>query len=189
MDEVDAAGEWASNWATGGMTTVVITGFMATGKTSVGRELARRLAVPFVDTDTLVEDAEGRSVAEIFAVDGEAHFRSAEKAAIATALAIPNAVVATGGGAVLDAENMRRLRAAAPIVCLVASADVIEARARAAGAARPLLAAADARARIETLMAQRAEAYAQADLQIDTSHRDVADLVDEIESFLRTARQ
>lgn len=170
------------------MTTVVITGFMATGKSSVGRELARRLSVPFVDTDSLIEDAEGRSVSEIFAADGEAYFRGAEKTAIATALTVPSAVVATGGGAVLEPANVARLRAAAPIVCLHASADVIEARARAAAESRPLLAGADARTRIEELMAQRAPAYARADLQIDTSCRGVADLVDEIESFLQASR-
>lgn len=187
-DEANAI-DGAMGRAAGGMTTVVITGFMATGKSSVGRELARRLAVPFLDTDVLIEGAEGRSVAEIFAVDGEAHFRQAEKAAITTALATSGAVVATGGGAVLDADNLRRLRAAAPIVCLQASADVIEARARAEGESRPLLAGEDARARIEELLAQRAAAYEQADLQIDTSQRDVAELVDEIESFLKTARR
>jgi len=169
------------------MTTVVITGFMATGKSSVGRALAQRLSVPFVDTDALVEKAEGRSVSDIFAAEGEEYFRAAEKAAISAALAVPGAVVATGGGAVLDPENMRAMQAAAPIVCLRASAAAIEARARAGGASRPLLAGAAPREKIEELLALREPAYARADLLMDTTNRAVADLVEEIQSFLQTA--
>lgn len=170
------------------MTTVVITGFMGTGKTSVGRALAERLSVPFVDTDDLVEKDEGRSIADIFASDGEPHFRQAERQAVVAALEVSGAVVATGGGAVMDPENLRRLKAAAPLVCLMADAETIEARTRAQGASRPLLARPDARERIEKLLEERAAAYAQADLQIDTSNRDVDDLVEQIASFLRTKR-
>ncbi len=166
------------------MTTVVITGFMGTGKTSVGRALAQRLSVPFVDTDSLVEQVEGVSVTEIFASRGEEYFRKAEKAAIAEALRVPAAVVATGGGAVVDDDNSSTLKAAAPLVCLTARADLIEARARQQGATRPLLAGADPRRRIEELLAQRAPAYAKADLQIDTSDRGVDEIVDEIATFL-----
>ncbi len=168
------------------MTTVVITGFMGTGKTSVGRALARHLSVPFVDTDTLVEDDEGCSVSDLFAAQGEAYFRAAEKRAIAAALEIPRAVVATGGGAVVDPDNLRTLKAAAPMVCLSADAAVIEARTRAQGSSRPLLSDPDPRARIGELLEQRMSAYAQADLQIDTSKRDLDDLVDEIATFLGT---
>ncbi len=170
------------------MTTVVITGFMATGKTSVGRELARRLSVPFVDTDALVEAAERRPVHEIFAAEGEEYFRAAERAALAKALSVPGAVVATGGGAVLDADNVARMKAAAPMVCLCADAGIIEKRAQLAGSSRPLLAGDEARSRIVELLRQRAPAYATADLQIDTSNRDLADLVGEIAAFLQTAR-
>lgn len=166
------------------MTTVVITGFMGTGKTSVGRALAARLGTRFVDTDTLVEEREGRSVSEIFATDGEAHFRAAEKAAIDAALAQPGAVVATGGGAIVDRPNLDKLKAAAPLVCLTARANVIEARVRAEGATRPLLADPDPRRRIEELLAQRKSAYDQADLQIDTSDRDLDDIVAQIADFL-----
>jgi len=168
------------------MTTVVITGFMGTGKTSVGRALAGRLGVPFADTDSLIEKREGRSVTEIFDDRGEAYFRKVEKQAIAEALAIPGAVVATGGGAVLDADNAEVLCKAAPLVCLSARPDVIEARTRAQGGTRPLLSGADSEGRIAALLAQRAEAYARADRQIDTSDRDLEDLVGEIGAFLDT---
>jgi len=164
---------------------VVLTGMMGTGKTSVGERLAARLGAPFVDTDTLVERAEGRSVAAIFAADGEAAFRAAERRAIGAALAVPRAVVATGGGAIVDAENLAALRAAAPIVCLTARPEVMLGRASAAGPTRPLLQGADPAARLAALLAERAPAYAQADLTIDTSTRALDDVVVEVLAFLR----
>lgn len=167
------------------MTIVVLTGMMGTGKTSVGERLAERLGAAFVDTDDLVERAAGRSVAAIFASDGEAAFRVAEKRAIREALAVPRAVVATGGGAIVDPENLAALRAAAPLVCLTARPEVILARARAAGATRPLLQDAEPAARIAALLAARAPAYAQADLTLDTSARALDDVVAEVLAFLR----
>src|SRR6266404_4767074 len=98
---------------------------MATGKTEVGRRLARRLGRPFVDIDGLVEAASGKKVADIFASEGEARFRQLERAAVAEACLVSEAVVATGGGTLLDAENRRRLAAAGPIVCLAASPEEI----------------------------------------------------------------
>ena len=79
----------------------------ATGKTEVGRRLARALGWPFVDTDALVEEAAGRSVAAIFAEEGEAAFRARERTAVAEACASPAAVIAVGGGALLDPDNRR----------------------------------------------------------------------------------
>jgi shikimate kinase len=167
------------------MTTVILTGFMGTGKTSVGECLAARLGVPFVDTDRLVEAEAGRSVAAIFAEAGEAAFRAAERRAIDTALAVPKAVVAAGGGAIVDAANLALLRAAAPIVCLTARPAVIWRRVRAAGPTRPLLATDDPEARIAMLLAERAAAYAQADLTVDTSERSPEELADVLIDFVR----
>lgn len=161
------------------MVKVVLTGFMATGKTAVGERLAERLGGVFVDTDALIERAEGCSVDQIFAQHGEAYFRAAERRAIAEAIAVPNAIIATGGGAIIDAENFERLHDAAPIVCLTAPADVILARTR-RGRPRPLLAGPDPAARIRELIRVRAEAYAQADLTIDTATLDIEGVVDHI---------
>ncbi|MGH7789702.1 MAG: shikimate kinase, partial [Candidatus Binatia bacterium] len=102
------------------MATVVLTGFMGTGKSSVGERLAARLGAPFVDTDLLIERRAGRPIAALFAAEGEAPFRALERQAIAEAVGVPRAVIATGGGAIVDAENLATLRAAAPIVCLTA---------------------------------------------------------------------
>ena len=105
------------------MPRLVLTGFMATGKTEVGRLLACRLGRPFVDTDGLVETAARCSVAQIFAGDGEAYFRRLERDAVEEACAVPDAVIATGGGTLLDPDNRRRLVGAGPVVCLTASAN------------------------------------------------------------------
>lgn len=168
------------------MATVVLTGFMGTGKTSLGERLAARLDRPFVDTDTLIERREGRSIAAIFARDGEAHFRRVERRAIGEALTVPNAVVATGGGAIVDPENRAALRAAAPLVCLTARPEIILARTRSAGPVRPLLQGDEPLRRIAALLAERAPAYAHADLTLDTSDRPLDELVAELETFLRT---
>src|SRR5947199_8356079 len=136
---------------------------MATGKTEVGRRLARILACPFMDIDSLVEVAAGRTVAEIFANEGEPRFRTLERAAVERACGVPEAVIATGGGTLLDPENRRRLAAAGPIVCLTARPEAILRRVG-DPESRPLLAkenGASARlARIQTLLAERGPAYA-----------------------------
>lgn len=171
------------------MATVVLTGFMGTGKTRIGERLAARLGRPFVDTDALVERHEGRSVAAIFAAAGEAHFRAAERRAVAEACGVADAVIATGGGAIVDPVNRETLRAAAPIVCLTARPDIILARAKRHGETRPLLQGDDPGARIAALLAERADAYARADLTLDTSDRGIDDVVADIEAFLRTHRR
>src|SRR6185369_10624535 len=102
------------------MGAIVLTGFMCTGKSEVGRRLAKRLGRSFVDTDQLVEIRAGKTVAAIFAADGEQAFRALERDAVVEATSRRDPVIAVGGGAVLDAVNVERLRAAGPVVCLTA---------------------------------------------------------------------
>ena len=164
------------------MASIVLIGFMGSGKTVVGQEIARRLGRPFVDTDTMVEAAAGMRIAEIFARFGEAHFRALEREAIAelrAAYPAHDVVVATGGGAMLDPENRRRLREMGPIVCL--DADVESILARVGGdTSRPLLRSADVRARVGALLAERESVYAMADHRVDTSGRSVAAVADAV---------
>jgi shikimate kinase len=162
---------------------VVLTGFMATGKTEVGRKLAARLGAPFVDTDALVESAAGRAISDIFAREGEPHFRALERGAVERACCTDGAVVATGGGTLLDPENRRRLAAAGPIVCLTASPEEVLRRVG-GGADRPLLAGGDRLTRIRELLAARAEAYAGAAHTIDTTGLEVDDVVARVQSLV-----
>ena len=168
------------------MGAIVLTGFMATGKSEVGRRLAKRLGRAFIDTDRLVESRAGKSVAAIFASDGEAAFRRLERAAITDAVAPGDTVVALGGGAVLDDDNVARVRAAGVLVCLTARPDTILARIGDV-ARRPLLAGGDPRANVERLLAERRGAYeGAADLMIDTSDRTVDEVVEDIREQLPT---
>jgi shikimate kinase len=161
--------------------TIILTGFMGTGKSTVGKVLADRLGVPFIDTDVEVERVAGRPIKEIFREDGESYFRQLERRAIATAV-LQDAVVATGGGAIVDAENYERMHAAGPIVCLVAPPEVIVQRI-AANQDRPLLHGDDPGRRVRQLLAERAAAYARADHAVDTSTRSVEAVVEEILSL------
>jgi shikimate kinase len=163
--------------------SVILTGFMGTGKTTIGRQLARRLGKGFVDTDQRIEQLEGRSVAAIFAAAGEAYFRELERRVVAEAVKM-DAVVATGGGAIVDAANFERMHAAGPIICLTADVEVILQR-TAYNKNRPLLDAKERRQRVEELLRVRSAAYARADLAIDTSSRSVDNILDDLVAFLQ----
>ena len=116
---------------------IVLCGFMGSGKTVVGKELAKIMGRRFVDTDQLVEARSGVSIPAIFQVHGEDYFRELERAACAEAAEIPNCVIATGGGALTFDENVRTLRTTGKIVLLDASFEVICQRVG-NGANRPL---------------------------------------------------
>ncbi len=158
-----------------GVCNVVLTGFMGTGKTAAGRALARRVGWKFVDTDDLVRLRARRSILEIFERDGEAAFRALEREAIAGLAGRTGLVVATGGGVMADPENVKRLRTLGPLVWLRASPETILDRVS-GGSDRPLLAGARTpRARlgrIRALLARREEAYAAADVVVDTDGSD-----------------
>jgi shikimate kinase len=166
------------------MGVIVLTGFMGTGKSEVGRRLARRLGRAFVDTDAMVEARAGKPVAAIFTDEGEPAFRRLERDAVADAAASGEAVVAVGGGAVLDPANVAALRAAGVMICLTARPETILARIG-GGTARPLLAGDDPRTAVERLLGERRGAYAAAaDLTLDTSDLSVDEIVEEIRESL-----
>jgi shikimate kinase len=166
------------------MGLIVLTGFMGSGKSEVGRRLARRLGRAFVDTDELIEARAGKSVASIFAEDGEAAFRRFEREAVVEATRRGDAVVALGGGAVLDPDNVAALRAAGIVICLTARPDTILTRVG-RGLERPLLAGGDPRATITRLLVERKAAYdAAADWTVDTSDSSVDEVVEDIRESL-----
>lgn len=160
---------------------IVLAGFMGTGKTAVGRKLAARLGRPLLDTDAQIERAQGRTVREIFAVDGETRFRELERAAVQEACAAGDVVVSTGGGTLIDERNLAALADGGLVVCLTASPRTIARRVRASVAERPLLSGySSLTGRIRELLDARTHVYARVPLQIDTSGLSVEQVVDEI---------
>ena len=151
-------------------TNIILTGFMGTGKTTVGQILAARLGYAFVDTDVLIEARTGRSIPTIFAEDGEAAFRQLEREVAAELASRQGLVIATGGRLMLDPVNAAVLGATGRIFCLTATPELILARVLADDKAieRPLLQGSDPAARIRQLLAERAPLYAQF-AQVDTT--------------------
>jgi shikimate kinase len=143
-------------------------GLMGAGKTSVGRRLAQRLDVEFVDADHEIESAAGCTIEEIFERFGEAAFRDGERRIIQRLLDRPAHVLATGGGAFIDAETRSRIKEAAVSVWLKADLDVLLRRVGRRGN-RPLLKRGDPRAVLTDLMNQRYPIYAEADIRIDSA--------------------
>ena len=162
---------------------LVLSGFMGTGKTSVGRRLAARLGFEFVDLDELIEAEAGLPIREIFAARGEAAFRALEREMVARMAARRRSVIAVGGGAIVDPGNLAALRKIGVLIALCAAPEVILSRVG-GGEERPMLWGPDTRQRILQLLAERAPAYAQADLQVDTSSRSVDEVVEHILTLL-----
>jgi shikimate kinase/3-dehydroquinate synthase len=149
--------------------TIVLVGLMGAGKTSVGRRLAARLGMPFVDADAEIEQAAGCSIEEIFQRQGEEAFREGERRIIARLLREPPCVLATGGGAFLAAETRARIREGAVSVWLKADLDVLAERlARSRRQNRPLLKNGDVRRTLAALIEKRYPVYAEADVTVDS---------------------
>ncbi len=118
---------------------IVLVGFMGTGKTTVGRLLSKQTGMPLVDMDSMIEERAGKAITKIFAEDGEAHFRTLERAIVRELSAKGGQVVSTGGGIVLDPDNIPDYEKSGLVVCLLASAETILERVR-HDDTRPLLA-------------------------------------------------
>lgn len=166
------------------MSVVTLTGFMGTGKSTIGRRLADLLKVPFVDTDHEIEQRAGKTVAEIFASEGEPRFREIEREVVADVVQT-QAVIATGGGAILDERNYQAMRAAGPVICLRANPESILAR-TSKDRSRPLLQSDDREQRVRTLLETREPIYAErCDLAIDTTDKTVGQITQQIRRFLK----
>jgi shikimate kinase len=163
---------------------VVLVGFMGSGKSSVGRELSRRLGSEFVDVDAWIEEAKGRSVRDLFAEEGEAAFREHEKAALREILAVKGRIVATGGGAFLDEGNRQLLRAYGMVVYLEAGVETIMRR-LSGDAHRPLLRGGEREKVIRDLLARRVAGYRLADHAVPTDGRSVGQVAGRIVELLQ----
>jgi shikimate kinase len=156
---------------------IVLIGMMGAGKSTIGRRLAARLQLPFIDADVEIEAAAGMTIAEIFEVHGEPHFRDGEARVIARLLESGPAVLATGGGAFMREETRNRIRSKAVSLWLKADAEIIMRRVR-RRVDRPLLQTADPEGTVGRLLAEREPVYGNADLIIasrDVPHDKVVD--------------
>lgn len=159
--------------------SIVLVGLMGAGKSTVGRRLARRLNLPFVDSDSEIEGAAGYSAAEIFERFGEADFRDGERRLVARLIDGKVRVIATGGGAFVDPRTRDLLNQRAITVWLDAPVDVLAER-TARRDTRPLLRTPDPKATLERLAAERHPAYSEAHIRIRSgngAHRDVVDAI------------
>jgi shikimate kinase len=147
--------------------TVVLVGLMGAGKTSIGRRVAEALGAPFRDSDDEIASAAGMAIPEIFAQMGEPAFRAGERRVIARLLDLPPQVLATGGGAFMNAETRALIRERALSVWIRADLDTLVER-TARRNDRPLLRAGDPREILARLMAERHPVYAEADLTVDS---------------------
>jgi len=162
-----------------GSRSVVLVGMMGAGKSSIGRRLAGRMEIPFVDADIEIEKAAGMSIAEIFAAHGEAYFRAGEARVIVRLLDGGPQVLATGGGAFMNPETRAVIRAKGISVWLRATLEVLNRRIKRRGD-RPLLKDSDPVETLKRLIDQRYPVYAEADLTVESREVPHETIVDEI---------
>ena len=162
---------------------IYLVGFMGTGKSSVGCQLAKERGWNFIDLDELIELKEQRRIVDIFAKDGEAYFRKIEKNILKQVSTQKKFVVACGGGVVLDKDNIKLMKKTGRMICLYASPEQILKRVS-LNNDRPLLNVDKPQKRIELLLKMRAPYYMQADKIIDTSNLSVKQVVKKISKIL-----
>jgi shikimate kinase len=167
---------------------LILCGFMATGKSSVGKRLAAMTGYDFLDMDAAIEAEEGLSIPQIFAARGEAAFRALESRMVERVAERSRCVVATGGGTIVNLRNLEMLKRCGILINLTADIETILERAG-SGDDRPMLKEGDRRERIRSLLQQRASAYAQADITVDTSSLTVEEVARQIMDRLPNSSQ
>lgn len=163
--------------------SIVLVGLMGAGKTSIGRRLAARLALPFKDADAEIEEAAGATIPDIFDRLGEAAFRDGERRVIARLLGGPVHVLATGGGAFMDENTRALIKSRAIAVWLKADLETLVQRTGRSNH-RPLLRSGDPREILSRLMEQRYPVYAQADIVVQSDDRPADRTVDLVSAAL-----
>jgi shikimate kinase len=161
------------------MRNIVLMGFMGTGKTTVGKRLADRLGLTFVDMDKVIEQRARKPIPRIFAEDGEPAFRVMERNLAHELSRTADQVIACGGGVVLNPDNVTDYGATGLVVCLNATPDIIFKR-TAKDRNRPLLEEQDRMRRILELLEKRRALYAAIPCQVDTSDRPIEAIVNDI---------
>ena len=165
------------------MKNIVLVGFMGTGKTAVAKAAAEALEREYVSVDELIVAREKRAINDIFSEEGEPYFRKVEKEVVKEISLRTGLVVDTGGGVVLDAENMEALRRNGVVICLWADAHAIRQRTMEHGH-RPLLNVEDPEKKIKELLDYRKPFYQKADFHVDTTDLDIGAVVERIKGIL-----
>jgi shikimate kinase len=158
---------------------IVLTGFMGTGKSAVGRRVAERLNAAFLDVDASIKKRAGKSVAQIFSEHGEPAFRDLERQVISELSTQDRAVIATGGGALMDPDNRKNLERSGYLICLTARTGTLLERLK-DDVTRPLLAGENLPMKIDRLMKERESVYALCPMQIATDGKTIDQVADEI---------
>jgi len=152
-----------------------LVGFMGTGKSAVGRAAAQRLGYQFIDSDQAIEESQGRSIKEIFELDGEAAFRAMEKSFAQGGHPSERCVVSCGGGLIAQPGILKLIQSKGPVVCLLATPQTIYDRVK-GNRKRPLLNVEDPLGKIEELLKEREPIYRKAGTEVLTDGRSIADV-------------
>ena len=163
---------------------IVLVGFMGTGKTGVGKLLADKLSMSFVDMDDVIEKQEGKSISSIFAEDGEPYFRSLERKLVRELSQKSGLVIGTGGGVVLNHYNIKDFSRTGLVVCLTAKPEIILERV-AEDTDRPLLAEGNKLEKIKTMLDRRKQFYDAIPDRIDTTKLTINEIADKIIELYR----
>ena len=161
------------------LANLALIGFMGTGKTTVGRLVAEALHFDFLDTDEMIQSRTGKTIADIFAQDGEPVFRELERQVVQELSTKTKTVISTGGGLPTNPENLAGLKSFALVVCLWSSPDKIWNRVK-NQSHRPLLHDPDPQKKIQDLLAAREPFYKQADVLVNTDVRNVREVVQQL---------
>jgi len=164
---------------------IVLLGFMGTGKSTVGMKVAEKLKMQFIDMDREIEKLTGMSIPTLFKKHGETRFRSEEQLMAKKLSDQSNLVIATGGGVVLNQDNIEALRQTGTLLCLDADAETILARVNRKKGSRPLLGKNPTLEDIEKMLQEREPYYAQADYRVDTSSKEMSAIVKEIIKLIK----
>ncbi len=165
------------------MRNIVLVGFMGTGKSVVGKLLAKKLNMDFVESDEMIEIREKMPIKDIFEKKGELYFRLVEKEVVEEASQRKNVVISAGGGAIADEDNLKNLKNSGIIICLKASPETILRRTKDLKT-RPLLNIPDPKKQIEELLQKREVYYSKADFSIDTDNLSIDEVVAKVITFV-----
>lgn len=155
---------------------IYLTGFMGTGKSTVGAYLSRITSRRIIDTDILIEKESGMSIPEIFKNHGEEYFRELERNALISTFQLKNVIISTGGGLPAYRDNMKLINQNGISICLMARPDVILSRVRSENNIRPLLHGDDSEKKLNLLIQKRVYYYIQASILVDTSDKTIEEI-------------